>query len=160
MKTIRYETVSKSVLTTVKTVKHRDFPELEKAKIQVFFDTRMCKKGGKLCLGRIMRSNDLIRKLTDNIVPAGCDYILFMDKIAYNLMSEKDRERLIRHELRHIKYSPGTKKVWGLVAHDIEDFEVEIELNKDDVGWAKKVVKKTIKAYREKKKEEKHEREQ
>lgn len=124
------------------------FPALANASIKVLFDTKMRKRGGKIVLGRILRANDLIRKLTDNLADEGCDYIMFLDQIAFTNMPEIDKKRLIRHEFRHCKVI-GTeeKPKYKLVPHDIEDFSIEIELNKDNIVWAQKAAQMTSDIY-------------
>ena len=114
------------------------FPQLEGAIIKVLFDTKMRKKGGKVVLGRMLRANDLIRKLTDDLADEGCDYIMFLDQVAFENIPAEDKKRLIRHELRHCKPA-GTieKRRWKVTPHDIEDFEIEIALNQDNIGWAR-----------------------
>jgi hypothetical protein len=127
-----------------KEVREQYFPNLEKAFIKVLFDTKMRKKGNKLVLGRMLKCNDLIRKLTDTQVEDGCDYIMFLDQVVFENISREDKIRLIRHELRHCKaydtVKEGERPKYKLVPHDIEDFVIEIELNKDNVGWASNAV--------------------
>jgi hypothetical protein len=112
-------------------------PILEAATIKVLFDTKLRKRGGKIVLGRILKANDLIRRLTDDLAEDGVDYVLFLDQVAFENIPEKDKVRLVRHELRHCKVTGTVEKPkYKVIPHDIEDFVVEIELNKDNVGWA------------------------
>jgi hypothetical protein len=134
----RFIEASEEAITKTKEAVAKWFPQLDQAIIKVLFDTKMRKRGNKLVLGRILKANDLIRKLTDNLAEEGCDYIVFLDQIAFENISETDKIRLIRHELRHCKVigDDPEKIKYKLIPHDIEDFVIEIELNKDDVGWA------------------------
>jgi hypothetical protein len=125
------------------------FPDLKKAKILVLFDRKKRVHGNKLVLARMMRSNDLIRRLTDQIEPEGYDYVMFLDKVIFDTASEIDKTRLIRHELRHAFVEYRAKNPYKLIPHDIEDFEAEIALNKDDVGWAKRAASLAMQIYDE-----------
>lgn len=135
----RFENGTQDAVDVMERVRREWFEHLKEARIKVLFDTKERKKGPMLILGRIMKANDLIRRLTEQFAPGGCDYVLFLDKIAFSNMEEEDRVRLIRHELRHCVYDPFAKTCWKLIPHDIEDFEVEIALNKDNAGWAKRI---------------------
>ena len=139
MSQTRFVTATEAACVRKSEVLKEFFPALAQAKIEVLFDTKKRVKGGKMVLGRILRANDLIRKLTDNLADEGCDYILFLDQIAYEAMPTVDQERLVRHELRHCKVvgTPENPR-YKIVPHDIEDFEVEIALNQDDIGWARR----------------------
>jgi hypothetical protein len=113
-------------------------PVLGNATIKILFDTKLRKHEGKIVLGRILKANDLIRRLTDNLADEGCDYILFLDKVAFTNIPPEDKVRLVRHELRHCKVT-GTieKPKYSVIPHDIEDFEIEIKLNEENIGWAR-----------------------
>lgn len=125
-------------------VRNQYFEYLQNATIKILFDTKMRQKGNRLVLGRMLKANDLIRRLTDDLTEEGCDYIMFLDHVAFENITPVDRVRLIRHELRHCKVV-GTpeKPKYKVCPHDIEDFVVEIELNQDNVGWARTVAELT-----------------
>ncbi len=136
----RFIHADQETLDLVSEVKAQYFPNLVEtgAKILVLLDTKMRRKGDRVVLGRMQKANDLVRRLTDHIDDEGCDFILYLDAIAINNIPREDKIRLIRHELRHCHVA-GTeiKPVFQVKPHDIEDFIVEIELNKDKVGWAR-----------------------
>lgn len=135
----RFVEGSKEAEEVLERVKKEWFPVLEPATIKVLFDTKLRKRGGKIVLGRILKANDLIRRLTDNLAEEGCDYILFLDEVAFTNISPEDKVRLVRHELRHGKVLGSIEKPkYRILPHDIEDFVIEIELNKDNVDWASK----------------------
>ena len=126
---------------TLSSVREQWFPMLDKAIIKVLFDTKKRTSGGKIVLGRILKANDLIRRLTDDLAEEGCDYILFLDQIAFENIPDEDKIRLVRHELRHCRVIETPKAIkYKIIPHDIEDFQIEIELNKDNIGWAKNAV--------------------
>lgn len=156
----RFIDASDEAVAVLNEVRERWFPILEGAEIKVLFDTKIRKHGGKIVLGRIMKSNDLIRRLTDNITDEGCDYILFLDEVAFENISPEDRIRLVRHELRHCKVV-GTpeKPKYKTIPHDIEDFVVEVRLNGDDVDWAKNAAEVTSLIYEQREEEAKDKKE-
>lgn len=134
------------------------FPDLNGAVIKFLFDTKKRTTANKLTLGRVIKANDIVRKLTDNLSEDGCDYIICIDNVAFENIPEKDQVRLIRHELRHCKKigDEQEKSVkFIVVPHDIEDFVEEIKLNKDDVDWAKRVASLTEDIYDQMEEDEK-----
>ena len=138
---IRYEEASTEFVNVFNEVRDRYFPELVNAKIKLLFDTKIRKKGGQIVLGRIQKSNDLIRKLTVTEARGneGYDYVITLDKKAFDNVGHDDRVRIIRHELRHTHVDSEAKKPYKLVDHDITDFVQEVSLNNDDPGWARRV---------------------
>jgi hypothetical protein len=143
----RFESASKEAVDLMEQVRGQWFPDLKDARIRVLFDTKKRTKGPMIVLGRMMKANDLIRRLTEQFAPGGVDYVLFLDKVAFIHMDHDDRIRLIRHELRHCKYNPFANNVWQLIPHDIEDFQVEIAMNKSAAGWATRIAKITADIY-------------
>lgn len=147
--TIRFEDADTSVLNTLEKIRDERFPELVNAKIKCLYDLKKRKSGGKLVLARIQRSNDLIKKLTIEEARGdeGYDYVLYVDKIAWNAIMEVDRDRLISHELRHTFVDTEAKKPYKIVDHDITDFVSEVALNNVDPGWALRVATLTADVY-------------
>jgi hypothetical protein len=64
----------------------------------------------------------------------GVDYVLIVDKKAWELANDKDKVRLISHELRHVFVDENDRR--KLLPHDIEDFVTEVKLNADNPEWA------------------------
>jgi hypothetical protein len=144
----RFEDVSQDVKDMVRAVRAEHFPELRNAEILVLFDRKKRMSGGALVLGRIQKSNDLIKKLTDETVDEGYDYIMYLDKKMWEVSADIDRERVIRHEFRHCFVdldSRGTP--YKLLGHTIEDFYEEVELNSDDQRWRMRLGEVTYAAY-------------
>jgi len=157
----RFIDASEEAYKIMNEVRKEYFPLLEKAIITVLFDTRKRTRGNKLVLGRMQRANDLIRKLTDNLAEEGCDYIMFLDQVAFCNIPEIDKIRLVRHELRHCKVTGTEEKLkYKIVPHDIEDFVVECELNKDDIGWGTKAAELALLIYDQKAEQTKEEQQQ
>jgi hypothetical protein len=139
---LRYEEVTEKALDILKDVKIRDFSELKNAKIKVLFDLKKRKSGGRIVLGRIMKTNDLIRHLTKNEVEAmeGYDYIITLDKICWDNITDDDRIRILRHELRHTFFDTESEDdPYKLLSHSISDFYEEVELNRDDPRWRDRI---------------------
>ena len=134
----RFEDVSDYVVALVDRVQGQWFPELARARFKVLFDTKRRKSRGNWVLARIQRTNEVLRHLTKEEARSevGYDYILYLDKAVWEAIDEKDRLRIVRHELRHCFYDIETTTTpYKLVGHDVEDFLMEIELNKDDPRW-------------------------
>jgi len=144
----RFETVSQDVNDMLRAVRREHFPELRNAEILLLFDKKKRMTGGKIVLGRIQKSNDLIKKLTDHEVDEGYDYVLYLDKKMWENCADVDRERVVRHELRHCWVdldSRGTP--YKLISHTVEDFYEEIALNEDDPRWGVRVAEVISMAY-------------
>jgi hypothetical protein len=78
----------------------------------------------------------------------GYDYVMRLDKKAWDLMEKPDRVRLIRHELRHSNVDIDSEtNPYKLRGHTIEDFYSEIRLNQDDPKWAERIGAATLSAY-------------
>ena len=137
----RYEEAPSQVVNQVQTVINSSFPAVRNANISVVFDTKKRSSGGKFVLGRMMRPNDLIRFLTEsNLKPEGVDYVLFLDKLTYEAISEDDQVRIIRHELQHCDVDPENEKdPFRLRDHEITDFYDEIKYNEKDPRWLERV---------------------
>ena len=67
----------------------------------------------------------------------GYDVVVTFDMKAWELASEKDRIRIMSHELRHIFIDEKGKI--KLLPHDISDFRAEQKLNEDDPDWGFKL---------------------
>ncbi|MCI4625346.1 MAG: hypothetical protein L3V56_05220 [Candidatus Magnetoovum sp. WYHC-5] len=148
----RYEDVPDDVAKFVRETIDKFFSELINVKLKVLFDTRKRMSKGKPVIGRIQKTNDLTRHLTKNDVydNEGYDYIIYLDKLIFTNIDEKDKERLIRRQLRHIFVDPeNPKNPYKLLSFDVEDFYAELELNKDDIRWAERVMEVALALYDE-----------
>jgi hypothetical protein len=134
----RFEDAPESVIALVDEVQDKWFPELSRARFKILFDTKKRKSRGLWILARIQRTNEILRHLTKEEARSevGFDYLLYLDKALWEAIEEKDRIRIVRHELRHCFYDLESKgSPYKLVGHDVEDFLSEIDLNKDDPRW-------------------------
>jgi hypothetical protein len=138
---LRYEDVSETVTDMFRRVKSQHFPELKNAKIKVLFDLKKRKSGGQLVIGRIVKANDLIRHLTKNgNAEEGYDFIVTLDKKCWDHITDEDRVKILRHELRHTSYDLESEdNPYKLVDHSILDFYEEVEMNQGDPRWRERV---------------------
>lgn len=112
------------------------FPALRSAKIKVIMDNKpkVDKLRGVMTFAYIKLANEVEKFLSKSGVNLnGLDYLLFINDLVWELASDKDKARIISHELRHCFVDEEGN--YKLVRHDIEDFYAEVELNKDDPMW-------------------------
>jgi len=158
---LRYEEVTEEATKLLDEVLTKHFAELRNAKIIMLFDVKKRTSGGRVVLGRIMKTNDLLRHLTKNEAEAieGYDYIVTLDKQAWDAIGHEDRVRLLRHELRHTYYDIESEaNPYRLLDHSITDFYEEVELNKDDPRWRERVATVVADIYEQQKEDRKQER--
>lgn len=137
---MRYEDADESLVEVYLKVAEERFPiTCANLNIKLIFDTKRRVSKGKLILATIEIANAKIKYFTKHEVKLGegVDYILIVDQKAWELANEQDRVRLISHELRHVFIDDDGKH--KLLPHDIEDFVMEVELNKDNPDWGKKL---------------------
>jgi len=136
----RYLDCGKDVYKVLEKIQEKHFSDLRSAKIKCIFDTKKRKSGGKVVLASIRKASPLIKHFTADEAPEdGFDYILTIDEKVWKHTDEKDKERLIRHELRHTFIDDEAKDPYKLVPHDYEDFKAELELNKEDPLWSERI---------------------
>ena len=133
-KTDRYEDAPQEVLNILGEVRDKYFPHLVNAHIKMLLDNKKRVSQKKLLLGKIIKPNDLVKHFVDN----DTHYVIVLDKVGTEILSPEDKIRLIRHELRHAFIDE--KGNYIVIPHDYEDFEEEIKLNAEDVGWAHRAV--------------------
>jgi hypothetical protein len=139
---LRYEEVTEDVWKMLREIKAEHFPELKNAKLILLFDVKKRISGGRVVLGRIMKTNDLLRHLTKDEAEAveGYDYIVTLDKVGWSAITQEDRVRVLRHELRHAHFEiEAENSPYRLLDHSITDFYEEVELNKKDPRWRERV---------------------
>ena len=153
---LRYEEVTEDVWQMLREVKAKHFGELKNAKIILLFDLKKRQSGGRMVLGRIMKTNDLLRHLTKDeaVAVEGYDYIITLDKIGWGSISEADKLRILRHELRHAYFDVESENnPYKLLEHSITDFYEEVELNKDDPRWRERVATIVADIYQQRREE-------
>jgi len=145
----RFEDVTQNENDLLREIRAEFFPELRNAKFLLLFDLKKRQTDGKIVLGRIQKSNDLVRHLTENEeIEDGIDYIITLDKVAFQSIQDVDKKRILRHEIRHAFFDAESEKnPYKILPHDLEDFYAEVELNKDDVNWRQRVADLTSAIY-------------
>jgi hypothetical protein len=155
---LRYAEVTADVNRILDEVQTKYFPELRNAKIIMLFDLKKRTSGGRVVLGRIMKTNDLLRHLTkdDSIAIDGVDYIVTLDRQGWDAIQDEDRIRVLRHELRHTYYDIESEdNPYKLIDHSITDFYEEVDLNKDDPRWRERVATLVSDIYEQQKEDQK-----
>lgn len=134
----RYIDCDESLVEVFLDVLQERFPAYQNFSFKLVFDTKRRISAGKIVLANIETTSDKIKYFSrDNIAVNGYDYIVIVDKKAWELASLVDKKRIISHELRHVFIDEkGTPKIVG---HEIEDFYAELKLNEDDPEWARKL---------------------
>ena len=134
---MRYEDANESLTEVYLNVAGERFPNTcANLNIKLMFDTKRRVSRGKLILASVEVASEKIKYFTKHEVEVGAsvDYILIVDKKAWEVSNTEDKKRLISHELRHIFIDEkGNRK---LLPHDIEDFAAEVALNTDNPNWA------------------------
>lgn len=151
---LRYDEVNDHVIELINEVRSKDFPELVNAKIKALFDLKKRKSGGMMVLARIMKTNDLIRHLTRDGADYynGYDYIITLDKKCWENITDIDRIKIIRHELRHTFFDIESEdNPYKMLNHSVSDFYEEVELNKNDPRWRERVATLTEDIYEQEK---------
>jgi hypothetical protein len=133
--TTRYEDVTQDEYDVLKKVREEYFSELMGCEIRMGFDTKKKKSGGKIVLARIKKPSEIEKYLCNEPI----DYMIFLDQNAWIMATERDRERLVRHELRHTDVDQESAKPYKLRGHTVEDFYREINLNSDKPRWAEEL---------------------
>jgi len=135
----RYEDVNDNVVEVYMKIIEEYFPEIGNLKIKLIFDLKKKITKGKLSLAYVELVNEKLKFLTaSELIEGGYDILLVINKVVWELADDKDKVRIMRHELRHIFEDENDKLT--LLPHDIEDFSAEIELNKDNSNWARNLV--------------------
>ncbi len=158
---IRYEEASDDVRRLLDRVVIDHFGGLKNARIAALFDTKKHLAGGHVVLSNIMKPNELLRHFTKTEAGSdeGYDYVITIDKKAWEAMADGDRVRLLRHELRHTFFDiEAEDNPYKLMDHTVADFYEEIELNQDDPKWRLKISTLVADMYEQEKEEAKEER--
>jgi len=134
----RFIDVDDSIVEVFLKVIGERFPVLGQLKIRLVFDLKKRIKQGKLCLAVTELANDKIKYFSkDDLAIEGYDVVITFDMKAWELASEKDRMRIMSHELRHVFIDEKGKV--KLLPHDVSDFRAEQKLNEDDPDWGFKL---------------------
>jgi hypothetical protein len=147
---MRYEEPSENLVEVFLELLEDRFPGLAYLKYKIIFDNKKKINRGRFVLTDFILVSERLRFFTkDEVAADGYDYILTVNKKAWELAGDKDKRRMLSHEMRHIFVDEkGTPK---LIGHEIEDFYEEIKLNQDDPEWARKLGRLVIDVYEQEK---------
>lgn len=135
---IRFSECGDDVKEVLARVINDRFPSYGMLKFKLLFDHKKRASKGTIVLASIEVPSPKLRFLTiDDVAEEGYDYIVIIDKKAWDVASDVDKIRIVSHELRHVYIDEkGAAKTVG---HEISDFYREIELNRDDPEWSRKL---------------------
>ena len=124
------DVVTKTLFTQVR---EERFEGLGEAKIKLIMNLKpkIDKPRGAMVFASIKPTNEVEKYLTEQ--ESGYDYFVFINGLVWDLADEKNRKRILSHELRHCFIDD--KGNYKTIKHDIEDFFAEVRLNEDDPMW-------------------------
>ena len=136
---MRFEDVTSDIYQMVENIIKDEFPALDGAKFIILYDTKKRKTGGRYIIGRIKKANDELKALSmsDEGIPP--DYIMFLDKQIFNVLDDRDKERVVHHELCHCEVNFDSENQYRIKDHEIQSFYAEIDYNNDDHRWTERV---------------------
>jgi hypothetical protein len=138
---MKYDHVPDRIIEIYEKMRGQHFPHLANAKILLLVNKKKMLQKGNIVLGKTIKPSEIVKFLSRGEAPEdGYDYIILLDDKLINNCEDIDIERVLRHELRHTFYdSDSLSNPYKLIDHDFSDFYDEVELNKDDPAWAKRV---------------------
>ena len=146
----RYEDSDDGLTEVFLNVLEEHFPQLQYLKVKLIYDLKQRISKGRLVLASIETASPKIKYLSkDKIAIDGYDLLMIADQKAWEVASIDQRVKLIRHELRHVQIDEtgGVK----IVGHEIEDFHIEVKLNKDNPEWRMQLATLTRDMYEQEK---------
>jgi len=146
----RFIDIDDDVVEVFMEVLESRFPVLINLSMKLVFDTKRRIKQGKICIASTELTSDKLKFFSkDDVAVEGYDVVIIIDMKAWELANKKDRVRIMSHELRHVFIDEEGKT--KLIPHDVSDFRVEQQLNKDDPDWGLKLVTLTNDVYEQEK---------
>jgi hypothetical protein len=133
----RFTDVDTDTKKMINEIISKDFSHLTQAKIKMIFDQKKRKTGGRYQLGKMQKSNDLIRYLTSReaMDPEGFDYLMFIDENVFEALDQSDKIRLVRHLLQYADIDFEAEKPYKIRKEEVITWYDELEFNKDDPKW-------------------------
>lgn len=147
---MRFEDCTADVAEIMKKMIEKHFPELISCNICLLFDKKKRMKGGNIVLASIQKPNEMLRFFTIDEAGGtgeGYEYVIRIDKNAWENIEKIDKERLVRHELRHTSVDFDANDPYKIRDHSITDFYSEVKLNEDDPRWVERVGAVTLSVY-------------
>ena len=135
----RYEPVPEQVNSLVEDVKSKEFPHLDGSMIMTIFDNKKKSVGGRIVIARIKKMNDELKFFAMNDMGLTYDYAIFIDRMVWDALDERDKERIIFHELCHCDVDFDKSSVYNVRDHEIQGFYDEADYNADDARWSERI---------------------
>ena len=135
----RFEDAPVQTEKVVDEVMDAHFPALQGALVKVMYDTKKRKSGGRYVFARIKKTNDELKAFAVTEHGEAYDYIMFLDKALWEVLDEKDQEKLVFHEFCHCVVDLEANDQFKIQDHEIQTFYAEIEFTKDDPRWTERV---------------------
>jgi len=137
---MRFEDATSDIYKLLDEIIECNFGTLTAAKFIILFDTKKRKNGGKYTIGRIKKANDELKALAMDDTGIPPDYIMFLDKNIFDVLEDKDKIRIVKHELYHtdVNFESDTNQ-YKIKDHEVNTFYSEIEENVDDPQWAERI---------------------
>lgn len=146
----RYEDEDDGLVEVFLNVLEEHFPQLQYLKFKLIYDLKQRVSKGRLVLASIETASPKIKYLSkDKIAIDGYDLLLIVDMKAWEVASQDQRAKLMRHELRHVEIDE--KGAVKIVGHEIEDFHIEVKLNADSPEWRMQLATLTHDMYEQEK---------
>jgi len=143
MKESRYIEVTEELVKCFFDTIEKHFPSYQNLNIKLIFDTKKRVSKGKLTLANIEVPNPKMQYFQQSKeLPSGFDYILIVDKMAWESSTEDEKENIIRHELSHIFVDEENDKC-KLLSHDYCVFKYEL----DNIDWASSLAEIALAKY-------------
>lgn len=135
----RFEDAPQQTIDFVEKVMNDNFPELHGALIKVMYDNKKRKSGGRFVFARIKKTNDELKAFAVNESGTPYDYVMFLDHLLWDNIEEKDRTKLVHHELCHCLVDHDSQDQYKIQDHEIQTFYAEIEFVRDDPRWLERL---------------------
>lgn len=136
----RFEDVGDDLVGFVEDVQRDNFPALNSAVFRILYDTKKRRCDGKLVFARIKKASDDIKTLAADDNGISPDYIMYIDKNIWLVLSVEDKTRIVYHELCHCETNfESEDNPFKVRGHEIQTFYDEIEYNKEDPRWLERV---------------------
>lgn len=138
-----------ATLELVDEVRRERFGNLVNANIKVIMDSKekINKTSGKVEFAYIKKPSDIENFLVDG--DEEYDYFIFIHAMVWELANPDNRKRIISHELRHAHLDE--KGNYKIVEHEILDFYMEVELNRDEPRWGQDLAETVRLTYEQRK---------
>lgn len=135
----RYEEATSVVWDMIENVKISNFPELDGANLLIVMDNKKKVASGRIVVARIKKMNDELKFFAMADDGTVYDYVMFIDKVIFDVLSERDKERIIFHELCHCEVNHEKTSSYNIKDHEIQGFYDESDFNLDDPRWSERI---------------------